>query len=293
MENNQPTNPFDAMLKQSLEGAKIPVPSGVWETVGSSIGSNTLVAAKLSGIKWLLIKSFAGIILGSASLYGIYVLMQPKTQPKEINNVSNPAPEVTSEASQIENETVSKNKLNKDFNRYTAPSDNTIISPLYTDIDSIIDRINEVNQPTDNSNNRNSNNANPPYISIEPININPEPLIAHKKEEKSEVTEPISKAELEASNKPIYIEPSNVFTPDGDGLNDYFIIEVENEKAFVLQIFDESGKKVFESTDKNKYWDGKNMYNGEACKKGYYYYKLMVEFNNGFMKKESRGISLF
>ena len=56
MENNQHINTFDAMLKQSLEGSQMPVPAGVWEAVGSSIGTKAIVATKIAGLKLLILK---------------------------------------------------------------------------------------------------------------------------------------------------------------------------------------------------------------------------------------------
>jgi len=54
----------------------------------------------------------------------------------------------------------------------------------------------------------------------------------------------------------IYIP--NSFTPNGDGINDVFIpfgTRIDAEK-YIMQIYDRWGKKVFETTDLNKGWDG-------------------------------------
>ena len=57
MENTPHTNPFDAMLKQSLENSQMPVPQGAWESVASSLGAQAVVATKVAGLKLLLFKS--------------------------------------------------------------------------------------------------------------------------------------------------------------------------------------------------------------------------------------------
>lgn len=57
----------------------------------------------------------------------------------------------------------------------------------------------------------------------------------------------------------------NVFSPGIDGRNDNFEIEIENEEKYHLTILDKNGAKVFESSDKNITWNGRNMYTGEDC----------------------------
>lgn len=57
----------------------------------------------------------------------------------------------------------------------------------------------------------------------------------------------------------------NVFSPDADGLNDHYEIEISDEEKYHLLILDKSGNKVFESKDKNIKWDGRNMFTGNNC----------------------------
>ncbi|MDP7429943.1 MAG: gliding motility-associated C-terminal domain-containing protein, partial [Flavobacteriales bacterium] len=68
----------------------------------------------------------------------------------------------------------------------------------------------------------------------------------------------------------------NVFTPNGDGVNDYFEIkDVELnycfDTEFSVQIFTRWGKKVFEDDKVNFKWSGK-MKNGAECADGVYFY---------------------
>lgn len=70
----------------------------------------------------------------------------------------------------------------------------------------------------------------------------------------------------------------NVFTPNGDGVNDLFDITglcLKND--YKLTIFNNWGKEMFSTTDRNKSWDGKVMKNGLAASSGVYYYILMMD----------------
>lgn len=61
------------------------------------------------------------------------------------------------------------------------------------------------------------------------------------------------------------------FTPDGDGLNDFFIpkaLEVRNDINFEMFIYDSQGNLVYKTDDKNEPWNGKNNNIGETYKGG-------------------------
>lgn len=90
------------------------------------------------------------------------------------------------------------------------------------------------------------------------------------------------------------IQPSsmtipNVFTPNGDGINDQFCIESEGIKTFKIAIYNRWGKKVHEmqasplteSFARKEIWDGTSN-GGAKCAAGTYFYVLEAE---GFDKK--------
>jgi gliding motility-associated-like protein len=61
----------------------------------------------------------------------------------------------------------------------------------------------------------------------------------------------------------------NVFTPNGDNLNDEFVMAA-NENILHLTIFDRWGQKVFESSEQVKTWNGKKE--STILNEGTYYY---------------------
>jgi gliding motility-associated-like protein len=89
-----------------------------------------------------------------------------------------------------------------------------------------------------------------------------------------------------------YVLPS-VFTPNGDGLNDLFhpcdsttseqlqkknCPPYKNVKDINIKIYDRWGLLVFQTTDKNVNWDGKNYKSKGDCPDGVYYYVCKVNF---------------
>ncbi|MDO1449900.1 gliding motility-associated C-terminal domain-containing protein [Rhodocytophaga aerolata] len=64
---------------------------------------------------------------------------------------------------------------------------------------------------------------------------------------------------------------TNVFTPNGDGVNDTFVNYVINSPGYRIQIVNRWGKEVFSSTNAFEYWDGR-IQKQEAPAGLYFYY---------------------
>ncbi|HRO74593.1 MAG TPA: choice-of-anchor L domain-containing protein [Crocinitomicaceae bacterium] len=70
----------------------------------------------------------------------------------------------------------------------------------------------------------------------------------------------------------------NVFSPNGDAVNDEFqLINHLNIKNINVIILNRWGNLVFASDDVNFKWNGKNQNNGQNCTDGTYFYKMELE----------------
>ena len=77
----------------------------------------------------------------------------------------------------------------------------------------------------------------------------------------------------------------NVFTPDGDGVNDVWYIPNSGMKEFHVAIFDRWGAKVFETTADEIRWDGHST-SGHLLSDGTYYYVLKAILKSGGGEKD-------
>lgn len=75
-------------------------------------------------------------------------------------------------------------------------------------------------------------------------------------------------------NRPPRIYVPTAFTPDGDGLNDVFMVKGEGIADFRLSIYDRWGKTVFESTAVLEGWNG--TIDGTEAPVGVYAYELVA-----------------
>lgn len=88
------------------------------------------------------------------------------------------------------------------------------------------------------------------------------------------VVQNLSEEENVNWNPPAKIEIPNVFTPNGDGYNDYFVIKgIESCSKRQLIVRNRSGKIVFRSNNYESNW------NGEDCPDGTYTYQFFFSSN--------------
>ena len=79
---------------------------------------------------------------------------------------------------------------------------------------------------------------------------------------------------------PSELDAPNVFTPNGDGVNDYFMVRAKSLKYFGITIYDRSGSKVYEYEHLDGRfewlgWDGTIKGKGENfAQPGVYYYVI-------------------
>jgi hypothetical protein len=86
---------------------------------------------------------------------------------------------------------------------------------------------------------------------------------------------------------PLYVP--NAFTPNADGVNDYFEIYGRKKTwSYVsVEIFNRWGEKIFESNDHDFKWDG--TYKGVPQEPGVYVYTLNVTYIDGFRVDKQKG----
>jgi gliding motility-associated-like protein len=76
------------------------------------------------------------------------------------------------------------------------------------------------------------------------------------------------------------LQIANVFTPNGDGINDVFNIKNKNLAIIDCKIYNRWGSIVYNITAPNDFWDGHTT-SGEPCSNGLYYYILTATGTDG------------
>ncbi len=99
-----------------------------------------------------------------------------------------------------------------------------------------------------------------------------------------------------------YIKAPNVFTPNGDGVNDEFVVKFFSMQSVQISLFNRWGKRIhyyesenvrgFEGTWEETVWDGKLM-GGRYASPGVYYYNIVGEGRDGTRRRAHGFFHLF
>jgi gliding motility-associated-like protein len=92
---------------------------------------------------------------------------------------------------------------------------------------------------------------------------------------------------------PSKVEVPNVFTPDGDGVNDVYFLRANTLSEIEFKIVDRWGRIVYEviSKEGNVSWDGKNQYGVDSAA-GTYFYILNAKGKDGVAHEQKGTITL-
>ncbi len=83
----------------------------------------------------------------------------------------------------------------------------------------------------------------------------------------------------------------NAFTPNGDGINDYWQFDGVGIKSFVADIYNRWGERVYSFTEKSPHgWDGTNS--GQQSKMDAYTYDITVESDAGKVVRRKGAFTL-
>lgn len=283
---------FDEVFKQGLENASTPVPPGVWEGVASSVATSTTTAV-VSSVK-LAIWIKAAISVAVVSTIAITVYQYNKT---EIISTDSEQVIVT-EQNNTETETNSNEIQTKN------EENSSVQTPAI-----INEKSNGVKSSTvkTNSSLNKEKFASPYFNNGLGFNIfksdknfyNTDPEIALQKQvetsDKGYDEKVIDQLEQNVTDEtpvtsPVLVivdsskvEIPNTFTPNGDGINDKYMISLVGEEYFEIFIYDpRTNQMLFRS--KNKYEGWNSTYpNGELVPAGSYLVKVIYKFKG---KKE-------
>ena len=252
------------LFQDKLTSHEVPVRADMWTSISSSIGTTSSVVA--SGIT-ITTKIFIALGVASATVIGIYLLSEKEQTKPEIPKKQE-LPKNTEDAQQliIDDEKEKSEKiilLNTEKSQVQQKDAITIQSneELTTQENHLIEAkqengLEKINN-TENTKIQNNQNNSPP--------------------KSEESTEQQNDSENKIETKVIL---PNIFTPNGDGKNDFLSIKIDEVSEFSVVILNQANKVIFTSNDPNFSWDGIAT-NGELSPAGTYVYYISAKDLNG------------
>lgn len=259
-----------------MDGHQVEVRPELWNAIQAKMTTAGVASTTTVFAKSLLAKSIIG--LSSLAVIGVGSYLY-------FNNTEKPTPNQPTEIKQAELKTSVKEEIKEEKE---AETEEAAIFDTYVFVPPIVEITCGEIAPTSEFNGK--TNSTPTALPItttensgineetkvvvpnekgqQPISQTEKPLGTEPKADitPTEITETPQKGFVKAWNK------TNVFTPNNDGVNDYFYLETGKLKEFSISILDKENKVVYMSEDPKFQWDGTHYLTGEKVPNGNYSY---------------------
>ena len=254
------------LFQQQLSNHQEAVRPEIWASVSSAIATPVLVTTGIS----FLSKTFIGLGIAASVLVSAYLLFssddkavkvpaQEKKKAKEVPFIPN-------------NNTLVQNETKKNAIPLIELENNDLLS-----VEEVVYDINtqkiipfeSVQLP----------NTNPlqdlgENLSNGPVETNNDVIVMPQVENTHE------SSPLPEKDQELEVVLTNVFTPNGDGKNDYLFINAIGLTDFSVVVLSQANQVIFQSTDPSFNWDGK-LTNGDDAPIGQYVYFITAKSDRG------------
>jgi len=253
------------LFQDKLTSHEVPVRADLWTSVSSSIGGSSVVASSMS----IATKIIIAASVSAVALVTFYLINNENLEQSPIKKENQQEQRIiTIDTLKIEKEEVKKDE-----------------KLLPTQADQRVDCEYDFSTPEYES------DLNLEFQQRNKIDINKE-IVTEKSPQKIEQQDPIirnnststseivAKPEIKTKEKESTDLLPNIFTPNGDGKNDFLSIKIGEVTEFSVVILNQANKVIFTSNDPNFSWDGQSL-QGELSPAGTYVYYISAKDLNG------------
>jgi gliding motility-associated-like protein len=253
------------LFQEKLTSHEVPVRADLWTSVSSSIGGSSVAATSMSIATKLMIAASVSAV----ALVTFYLINNENLEQSPIKK-ENPQEQriITIDSLKIKKEEVKKDE-----------------KLLPTQAEQRLDCAYDFSTP------ENESDLNLEFQQSNKIDVNKE-IVTEKSPQKIEQQDPIirnnststseivAKPEIKTKEQESTVLLPNIFTPNGDGKNDFLSIKIGEVTEFSVVILNQANKVIFTSNDPNFSWDGIAK-NGEISPAGTYVYYISAKDLNG------------
>ena len=253
------------LFQEKLASHEVPVRADLWTSVSSSIGGSSVAASSIS----IATKIIIAASVSAVALVTIYLINDKNLEPSPIKK-ENPQEQriITIDPLEIEKEEVKK-------------EEELLPKQPEQRLDCEYDFSTPENEPDLNLELQLSNKSdiNKGIVTGKaPQKIEQQnPIIRNNTTSTSEI---VSKPEIKIQENESTILLPNIFTPNGDGKNDFLSIKIGEVTEFSVVILNQANKVIYTSNDPNFSWDGITL-EGEIAPSGNYVYYISAKEQSG------------
>ena len=267
------------LFQDKLTSHEVPVRADLWTSVSSSIGGSLVVASSMS----IATKIIIAASVSAVALVTFYLVNDKNSVPTPIKK-ENPQEQriITIDTLKIDKVEVQTENLEVQPENLAGQKKKEL---LPKQAEQRVDCAYDFSTP------ENESDLNTEFQQSNKIDINKE-IVTEKGPQKIEQQDPIIRNNT-ASTSEIVANPElttkeqestvllpNIFTPNGDGKNDFLSIKIGEVTEFSVVILNQANKVIFTSSNPNFLWDGLST-NGELSPAGTYVYYISAKDLNG------------
>lgn len=293
------------LLREKLQSHEVTPSDAVWKNVSNSL-SNAAVSSGAAASGTSLLLKVAAVVVGVSSIgVAAYFILNADENPtqKEIQTIITPGTEGVG-SGDLDESIVTEPAIESSVKSVT--SENTSLSEevnLSEPMNSVATEgqamLNEApeNLPTNDESNmlgrfepaeslpKEAETENTAAVPPPPV---PDAIVADETsvemEEETILESQDIQEEIEENQEPMEVEQElvlpNIFTPNNDGVNDYFEIQMSEKSDFQIIVIDQANKVIFQSNLVDFRWDG-TLPGGEPVPSGNYIYYLTAKTLSG------------
>jgi gliding motility-associated-like protein len=255
------------LFQDKLTSHEVPVRADLWTSVSSSIGGSSVVASSMS----IATKIIIAASVSAVALVTFYLINDENLKQSPIKKENSQEQRfITIDTIKIEKEEVKKEEVKKEEKLLPKQAEQRVDCEY------------DFSTPENDSDLKSE---------FQKSDINKE-IVTEKGPQKIEQQDPIirnntaSTSEIVANHELTTKEQEstvllpNIFTPNGDGKNDFLSIKIGEVTEFSVVILNQANKVIYTSSNPNFLWDGLAT-NGELSPAGTYVYYISAKDLNG------------
>ena len=253
------------LFQEKLTSHEVPVRADLWTSVSSSIGGSSVVASSMS----IATKIIIAASVSAVALVTFYLVNDKNSVPTPIKK-ENPQEQriITIDTLKIEKEEVKKDeKLLPKQAEQRVDCEYDFSTP---------ENVSDLKSDYPQSNKSDIKKEIVTEKSFQKIERQ-DPIIRNSNPSANEI---VAKPEIKIKENESTILLPNIFTPNGDGKNDFLSIKIGEVTEFSVVILNQANKVIYTSSNPNFSWDGIAT-NGELSPAGSYVYYISAKDLNG------------
>ena len=259
------------LFQQQLSNHQEAVRPEIWASVSSAIATPVLVTTGIS----ILSKTFIGLGIAASVLVSAYLLYSSDDKavkvPAQEKKKAKEVPFIPNNNSLVPNET-KKNAIPLiELENNDLLSVEEVVYDINTQKIIPFESVQLPKVQLPNTNPLQDLGENTSNNSVKTNND----LIVMPQVENTNESSPLPEKDQE-----LEVVLTNVFTPNGDGKNDYLFVDANGLTDFSVVVLSQANQVIFQSTDPSFNWDGK-LTNGDDAPIGQYVYFITAKSERG------------